>query len=327
MKNKHIIIGVLCSCIYFLRCTPQDDISIEVNNPKLVLNAVLSANEVPSLYVGRTFSPTDKVPNDHFINNANVTLYENNIFIGQLIHQQNGVYQLPSLTLKVGKSYLFKVKANGYAEASNIPVLIPKNVESNSVLFDNKTVYPSTGYSSVGNGDHNKARLLSVKLPETINESYYGLSVKRTSEGSDINGNIYPIEVGTTALYKLNTDCYKYVAFIINSDFNLIQQPQQAMILYNASCFGKEKKMGLVLETYGTVQKQDTDGWYHDATIDRLEATIVTLSEEYFTYSKKNKIIEGIDNAFFEPQRVYTNVVNGYGVVVAINKKVVVFNL
>ena len=39
------------------------------------------------------------------------------------------------------------------------------------------------------------------------------------------------------------------------------------------------------------------------------------------------KVISGIDNAFFEPKPVYTNVINGYGVVVAINKKVVVFNL
>lgn len=84
--------------------------------------------------------------------------------------------------------------------------------------------------------------------------------------------------------------------------------------------------MGVVIETFGTVNTPNYKDVY-SSTIDRLEATMVTLSEEYFNYSKNMKVISGIDNAFFEPKPVYTNVVNGYGVVVAINKKVIVFNL
>jgi hypothetical protein len=309
----------------FLYSCNEDEIFIEDSNPKLILNAVLSANEAPSLYVGKTFSPTGKTPNDHFISNADILLYENSTLIGSLVHQQNGVYKLPDYKLKEGKSYQFKVKANGYIEASNIPVLIPKNVESNSVIFDRNTIYPTKNYSS-GSNDSYKGRLLSVRLPVTINEKYYGLSVNKTKKGSNVSGNIYPIEVGTTSLSNLNTDCYKYLALITNFNFNLVQQPQEAMILYNASCFGKEKTMGVVIETYGTVNTPNYNDVY-SSTIDRLEATIVTLSEEYFNYAKNVKVIEGIDNAFFEPKPVYTNVVNGYGVVVAINKKVVVFNL
>lgn len=321
-----ISILTVCFSLLLQCCTYQDSLEIELQSPKLILNSVLSANEEPYLYVGKVFSPTEKIIADHFINNANVLLYENSTFVGSLIHKQNGVYKLPSFKIKEGKNYQFKVKVNGYPDASNIPVLIPKNVESNSVVFDNNTVYPTESYSS-GSTDYYKGRLLSVKLPSTISEKYYGLSVNGTKNGSDVNGNIYPIEVGTTSLFKLNTDCYKYQYLITNIDYNLVTQAQQAMILYNASCFGKEKTMGVVVQTFGTVHTLDKDGKYYSSTIDRLEATIVTLPEEYFIYSKNMKVISGIDNAFFEPKPVYTNVINGYGVVVAINKKVVVFNL
>jgi hypothetical protein len=321
MKKYILLIGISL----FLHSCNEDEIFIEDSNPKLIINSVLSANEAPSIYIGKTFSPTGKSPNDHFISNADILLYENSTLIGSLIYQQNGVYKLPDYKLKEGKSYQFKVKANGYPDASNTPVLIPKNVESNSATFDKNTIYPTKNYSS-GSNDSYRGRLLSVKLPETVSEKYYGLSVYKTKNNSLVSGNIYPIEVGTTSLSNLNTDCYKYLALITNFNFNLVQQPQEAMILYNASCFGKEKKMGIVIETYGTVQTSNLNDVYN-STIDRLEATIVTLSEEYFNYAKNVKVIEGIDNAFFEPKRVYTNVVNGYGVVVAINKKVVVFNL
>jgi hypothetical protein len=321
-----ISILIICLSILLQSCTYDDSLEIDLQSPKLVLNSLLSANEEPYLYVGKVFSPTEKILADHFISNANVLLYENDNLVGSLIHQQNGVYKLPSYKIKEGKKYQFRVKANGYPDAYNTPVLIAKNVESNSVIFDNNTVYPTASYSS-GDNDSYRGRLLSVKLPSTISEKYYGLSIKGTKKGSDVNGDIYPVEVGTTSLFKLNTDCYKYLYLITNIDYNLISQSQQAMILYNASCFGKEKTMGIVVQTYGTVQTPDKDGRYYSSTIDRLEATIVTLSEEYFNYAKNMKVISGIDNAFFEPKPVYTNVVNGYGVVVAINKKVVVFNL
>jgi Domain of unknown function (DUF4249) len=321
-----ISIFIVCLFLLLQGCNYEDSLEIELQSLKLVLNSVLSANEEPYLYVGKVFSPTEKILADHFISNANVLLYENANLVGSLIHQKNGVYKLSSYKIKEGKSYQFRVKANGYSEVSNIPVLIPKNVESNSVIFDNNTVYPTSSYSS-GDNDSYRGRLLSVKLPSTISEKYYGLSVKGTKKGSDVNGDIYPIEVGTASLFKLNTDCYKYLYLITNIDYNLISQYQQAVILYNASCFGNEKTMGIVVQTYGTVQTPDKDGRYYSSTIDRLEATIVTLSEEYFIYSKNMKVISGIDNAFFEPKPVYTNVINGYGVVVAINKKVVVFNL
>ena len=327
MKKTLSIISYIIIILLNQNCSYDDTLSIEIKEKKLVLNAVLVANEIPIIYVGKNFSPTGAIPDNHYLINAVVTLFENNILIGLLKHQQNGVYILPNVKLKVGSLYFFKVKAEGYPDTSNIPVLIPNNVESNSIVFDNKTVYPSTGYNSNGNGDDNKARLLSVKLSDDINEKYYGIGIKKTKSGSGVTGNIYPIEIGKLDFYRLNTDCYKSISLIDDINYNLGQKPYNPSIIYSASCFGNEKKMGVVLETYGTVQKPDKDGKYYSSTIDRLEATIVTLSEEYFNYSKNIKVIEGIDNAFFEPKPVYTNVVNGYGVVVAINKKVVVFNL
>lgn len=326
MKKAVSIILSIIIILLTQSCNYDDTLNLEIKENKLVLNAVLVANETPVVYVGKTFSPTGKIPDDHNVIDAEVTLFENNNAVGSLIFQKNGIYALPNVKLKVGNSYFFKVRAKGYPDTYNTPVLIPKNVESNSVIFDNKTVYPSTGYNS-SDMDSNKARLLSVKLSDNINEKYYGIGIKGTKGGSDVWGNIYPIETGKFDFYKLNTDCYKLVSLVDDVSYYQTQKSQIPLILYSTSCFGTEKKMGVVVETYGTVQTPNKDGWYYNSTIDRLEATIVTLSEEYFNYAKNIKVIEGIDNAFFEPKRVYTNVVNGYGVVVAINKKVVVFNL
>ena len=327
MKKTVSIISSIIFILLIQNCSYDETLSLEIKEKKLVLNAVLVAIEIPMIYVGKNFSPTDEVPNNHYIIDAEVEIFENSILIGILTYQQNGNYVLRNTKLKVGNSYFFKVKAKDYPDTYNTPVLIPKNIETNSVIFDNKTIYPSTGYNSNGDGDDYKARLLSVKLSNNVIENYYGIGIKKTKAGSNVTGNIYPIEIGKLDFYKLNTDCYKSISLVDDFNYNLVQKPRIPLILYSSSCFGKEKTMGVVVETYGTVNKPDKDSRYYSSTIDRLEATIVTLSEEYFVYSKNIKVIEGIDNAFFEPKPVYTNVVNGYGVVVAINKKVVVFNL
>jgi hypothetical protein len=328
MKKAISIISLIIITLLIQNCSYDDTLSLEIKENKLVLNAVLVANEVPVVYVGRIFSPTDKVPDNHYVIDAEVILFENNSSLGLLTYHKNGVYTLPNFKLKVGNSYFFKVKAKGYPDTYNSPVLIPKNVETNSATFDNKTVYPNpySGGSSNSNEDRSKFRLFSVKLSDSINEKYYGIGIKGTKNGNDVTGSTYPIEVGTQFFYKLNTDCYKYISIVEDFSYDLTKKPYTPSILYSASCFGKEKTMGVVISTYGAVRTPDLNDVY-SSTIDRLEATIVTLSEEYFNYAKNVKVIEGIDNAFFEPKPVYTNVVNGYGVVVAINKKVVVFNL
>lgn len=303
----------------FQACKVQDTLELELKEPKLILNAILIANENPSVYVGKAFAPTGKIPIDHFISDASVVLYENDKPIGTLLHQKNGVYTLVNYPLKVGKFYQFKVKVLGYTNVQNVPVLIPSNIETNSVSFDNTTDYPTL--STNGRG-----RLLSVILQDSLKGEFYGLAFKSSKNSFSVNGNRYPIEVGTTSLNKLNTDCYKWLAISDNVDYSLTRESFTSVILYNASCFGKQKKMGIVIDTYGTVQTRDKDGNLYNSQIDRLEALIFTFSEEYFIYSKNIKVLQGIDNAFFEPQRVYSNVVNGYGVVVAMNKKVVVFN-
>lgn len=328
MKKTISIISLIMIVLVTQNCSYDDTLSLEIKEKKLILNAVLVANEIPLVYVGKNFSPTDNVPNNHYVMDAEVILFENNSSVGLLTHQKNGVYTLQNLKLKVGNSYFFKVKAKDYPDTYNTPVLIPKNVESNSVTFDNKTVYPrpDAGFYSNEYADEYKFRLLSVKLSDNINEKYYGIGIKGTKNGSPISGSAYPIEVGTQFFSKLNTDCYKYISLLEDFSYDLTQKPYRPSILYSTSCFGKEKTMGVVVPTSGTVQTPNDNDVYR-STIDRLEATIVTLSEEYFNYAKNVKVIEGLDNAFFEPKPVYTNVVNGYGVVVAINKKVVVFNL
>jgi hypothetical protein len=327
MKKTISIISLIIIVLVTQNCSYDDTLSLEIKEKKLILNAVLVANEIPLVYVGKIFSPTDNVPDNHYVTDAEVTLFENNNSVGSLTYQKNGVYTLPSLKLKIGNSYFFKVKAKGYPDTYNTPVLIPKNVETNSATFDNKTAYPRPDAGFNSNSNDYKYRLLTVKLSDNINEKYYGIGLKGTKNGNAISGSTYPIEVGTQSFYKLNTDCYKYISLIEDFSYDLAQKPYRPSILYSASCFGKEKSMGVVIPTYGTVQRPEKDGGSYNSTIDRLEATIVTLSEEYFNYAKNVKVIEGLDNAFFEPKPVYTNVVNGYGIVVAINKKVVVFNL
>ena len=301
-------------------CKVQDTLVLELKEPKLILNAILIANETPSIYVGKAFAPTGKIPIDHFIDNALVILYENDKPIEKLTHSKNGIYALSNYAIKANRFYQFRVKASGYLDAQNIPVLIPQNAEISSVNFDNKTDYPTLNNNA-------KGRLLSVNLSDSLKEEYYGLGFKKSKNGANVSGNVYPIEIGTTSLSKLNTDCYKWFVLADNVDYSLDRKPFDSIILYSASCFGKMKKMGIVVDTYGTVQIPDKNGSYYSSQIDRLEATIATFSEEYFIYSKNIKVLQGIDNAFFEPQRVYSNVVNGYGVVVAMNRKTVVFNL
>ena len=101
MKKTISIVSLIIITLLTQSCSYDDTFNLEIKENKLVLNAVLVANEIPTIYVGKVFNPTGNVPDSNYIADAEVKLFENNSSVGSLIFQKNGVY-----TLQIGRAHV-----------------------------------------------------------------------------------------------------------------------------------------------------------------------------------------------------------------------------
>lgn len=300
-------------------CKDQKIFEIPFQKSQLVLNAVLRANEPPQVFVGRTWPATGVFPEKVYIDNATVKLFEDGLYVGDLIHANNGIYKLTTYKLKAEKKYFVKVTANGFESVENLPVRMPSLFPLQSIIIDKTTPIGSLNQSA-------KPVLLKVRFRGgVLSELQYGVVVDTYSNNFVVAGNlISPLETSISLTNPSNENCIKRSALLGDFDFKplLYKSP---LIVYNSNCFlDSEKGMNLVIETVGYVQKIND---YSQQTADEIRLQLVSLSPEYYEYAQKNKFFEGLDYAFNEPTPTFTNVKGGYGVVVAINSTYKVLKL
>jgi hypothetical protein len=306
MKFFSIIFVTVVLC---LGCNPSKTYEVPFTGAKIVINAVLKANETPEVYVGKTWGATGQVPENVHIENATVLLFEGNQLIGEMIHQQKGIYTSPKYKLFPEKEYIIKVNAVGLPNAESSPVKVPASFPLQSIKLDK-----NTNVSSL-NGQRANPALLTVVLREGPSE-FLGI-VAQTYTGGYINAtNISPLETSITLGETTSSDCiYRSALF---GDFQLkalLFKP--TLFIYDTFCLRNSKTMNLVVETKGYVQKPND---FKEQDADEIRIQLVNCSSQYVEFTKKNKILEGLDYAFTEPTPTYSNVKGGYGVVVAINR-------
>lgn len=302
-----VSLGTLFLCLFGCTNSPYE---VDFDQSELIINGVLTAGEAPRIFVGRTWSPTGKIPDKPYVENAAVELLVEGTKVGQLRYEGNGMYYLPTYTIEPGKSYVVKVAGMG-STAQSLPVRVPPAFPLQGTYLDMRTEVTSLNPWAT-------PRLLNITIkdyPEP--DTYYGLTVTPYVKGFRLSGNVTNIEISNSSLDYREDDCFKRAPFWTGAYRAPGTPPQESsMIIYNDLCFAsRDKTFGIVIELYGTAWAPEV---FNDRA-DELRVQLAVLSTEYFEFSKTVAKPEGIENAFVEPKRSYTNIVGGHGVVAAMN--------
>ncbi|MCY7351143.1 MAG: DUF4249 domain-containing protein, partial [Cytophagaceae bacterium] len=242
-------LSLLLFALLAVACRDSTTFDLPTSPPLPVLNAVLMAGEIPEVYVCTSWNATGPIPANAFSTDAIVTLFENDSLLGTLSHTGKGMYRLPSVRLKAGRRYVFKVSTPDGAEAENQPVMVPMDPPVQRVWLDREAMVSGL------NGTRNKPILLRVALRDDLSqERYYGIAIEEFWKGYTISGNSTPVEVSNASLQYRDDDCFRQVGLAGN--FALMPlQPKTAMLVYGNGCITqKDKELRIVVETFGTVQ-------------------------------------------------------------------------
>jgi len=288
---------VLLALLLLQECQKRElGIEIPYDGDKLVIFSELNPDRVVSLYLNQTYPPTGRFTTKQGLAGAEVDLLENGIFKERLTYSDSGIYvSKMDLKAKVGSFYSFKVKLSGYPDADSQPVEIPQGVLNSKVALGKDTI-PSTFTGEV-------ARKLEV-------------------EWADVESRRNYYVVGIDGEYKnqfllVNT-------FIIGKDGEVEDgcsfRRNRNRFVFQDVCFPLQKiKTNFGIAPNGFLQGLNNGFGNARRDTDAYKISIANISGSYFRWLQDELQPEDIFLAFQTPQNRFSNVNNGYGIVLASN--------
>ncbi|MEZ4905991.1 MAG: DUF4249 family protein [Spirosomataceae bacterium] len=286
-------------CVILLQECQKRELKVELpyDGDKLVIFSELNPDRVVSLYLNQTYPPTGKFTVKKGLSGAEVDLLENGIFKERLTYADSGVYvSKMGLKPKTSQSYSFKVKLKGYLDADTQPVEIPQSVLNPEVVLGKDTI-PSVYISKA-------ARKLELEWIDNENgKNNYIVIIEGKYQNQDLGTSSFRIgkdsEVEDGCSFSRNRNRY----------------------VFQDVCFPNQKlKTSFGLDTFGALQNLPTSytgSRLRDA--DAYKVSIANISESYFRWLQDELQPEGVFLAFQTPQNRFSNVNNGYGIVIASN--------
>lgn len=283
--------------------------------PIVVINGVLSANELPRIYVGRTWDATGPVDTNSYLPNAMVQLLENGRLAAIMTYTSKGIFTT-NYKPKAGNSYKINVADAKTGSAETASVQVPQPVIFTSVDVDSAR----TGTANNFGGD--EVRYLRIELADTPSaKDILGFIVSPCGSKGYIYSNLFPAEA-TGSLRNENNDCiartglYDQGRNLLGTNYiisgNLPCESNRSILLYFGSCFAPKQRLLTLATTIGSEGSQE-------GKATTLFMQIMRVSPEYYEYTKTMMTIEDINNAFVEPARTYSNVIGGFGVLASVN--------
>jgi hypothetical protein len=299
---KKILLAIL-SPLVFVSCEDQLNVTLPYDGNRFVLYSELSPNKVVDIKVERTYPPTGKFDLDNtFQNTTKVELYENEKWKETLVRNKaTNMYISPSgYKPVVGKSYYFKVKADGFQDAKSKPQIIPNPIEVSSVGFSDEKVTSPLNVSS-------PTKLLKIKFKKVDQDNLY-VAVEITGRYNEINtsNNIIstksPAEFGDPCIYDLAS----------------------YLKIYNTKCYNKEEnEITFYIEMLGYTELPKPG----EKTITDLKIKLSIVSSFYYDYISTYNPPDGIFKAFQPINPTLTNIENGFGAVLGKNENVIYYKI
>ena len=302
--NKMLKYSFLCVLLVFLlfqSCRERElGIELPYSGSQLFIYSELSPDKVVNLYLNQTYPPTGKFTVKQGLEGAEVNLLENGIFKEQLTYSDSGIYVSKiGLKPKVDSFYSFEVKLKGYPDANTQAVEIPHSVINPNVILSKNTI-PSINMGTTG-GVARKLDLVWEDEKGRVNNYLAVIEGEYQNQYLGINSYIIgkDSEMEDGCNFRRNRNHY----------------------LFRDICFSShEFKESLALDLSGFIQNLPTS--YTGSrlrNVDTYKVSISNVSQSYFRWLQDELQPEDIFLAFQLPKSRFSNVNNGYVVVIASN--------
>ncbi len=280
--------------ITILMASCEKVITIDQNEfkPKIVLNAVLNANELilislsesrDMLYEGNEFPA---------LKNATAEIFEEGISIGKLTEGQNGDYHINYKPV-AGKTYHINV-SHAKFESVNATTKIPFPIILNEVVID-----------KISDSKH----YVYFDINDIPDDNFYGIQILRED-------SLIGIQPDTTNNY------YNYDKEYFSCTDLVIEYPKNESLdgdnindifLFKDQIFKNSK--------YKLRCSFEKNTWQGDHIV-KLTASVNSYSYEYYRYIITTEIFsDNGGNPFAEPVQIFNNIENGFGIFGAIATK------
>lgn len=219
------MIGLFSACIEVV------DLDVEETPHELVVNCFFTEGQPFVVNVSRLAAYPDLT--DRNLEDATVSIYENDILKGTLKHTENGIYTRKSITPTYGNMYSIKVEVPGYPTATASDTL-PQKIPIDEYLYkprDGKN-FEGTYYSEV-----------AIKIMDKPGDSFYTVRVLGEYEKEILDDNgvrkkeMYksPIEIFTNdpAMLSEGITQNDYKEFFVFNDVLFKNQQYNASVRFN----------------------------------------------------------------------------------------------
>ncbi len=266
---------------------------------RFVLYAELKPSEVVKLRLSKTYPPTGKFTVTSGLAGASVKLFENGLFKTQLAYSDSGNYVAQSgLKPKIGFAYSFEVALTGFPSANTQPVVIPQNVANAQAVLQKDTI------ASILTGAI--TRQLDVEWKDAENSpNDYLVTIEGLYQNQDLG--LGGFNIGKDG--EVEDGC----SFARN----------RLRFVFKDNCFPAQTfKTSFGLNSFGSLQNSNLASGTRQRNVDFYRVSIANVSESYFRFLQDELQPTDIFVAFQLPKSRFSNVKNGYGIILAANETI-----
>jgi hypothetical protein len=333
MRKFHILF-ILSAVFAFFSCTNEIEFTGEQQQAMLVLNSFLTPDSVVKVQLTRSKFFLEDDTKFEAIANAEVKLFVNGSFVEKLNYSTNGYYS-GSYFPKENDIVKFVAYAPQLAEVNASTNIVPKQliigVDSSSVSLGEA---PMVQYHSQNGGPYITDTIgfsstigldLRVRFKdEPTVKNYYRLVLKGKSYFEDGQVLESPVNSTTDDLVFGNNSADILGEMSSYSSYNEFSDQ-----LIDGETYELKTRVFYSFVKYKDNSTKPTSPNVGIKTITKQELVVElqSISESYYQYLKSMKANQGGDNFFSEPVQVYSNIVNGIGILGSFTQSSKVFEL
>jgi hypothetical protein len=296
--SSTILMSTFLAVMFLFTMSCEKELELKDSDPtrEIVVNGVVPANDSIQLQIFRTsgvLTPDTACP----LTNATVSMYVNDIALGQFLHNGHGVYTGDNRKFKPGDNCRIEVQCDGYDAVEAVTTIpYPTTLGDYEVTFQKSADYY---YDE-------PAPHISITLHDPADEAnYYELEVIGHSWVYESHYEI----VNDDWTEVVTDSSYFATQIYIQSDDPVLTEN---FSWYGNSIFfddhlinGKNYKLIFYLDPYIE----------YDTQYDSLFVNLKTLSKELYLYRNTyRKQVDANENPFAQPVQVYSNIDGGFGI-------------
>lgn len=302
MKNNLSVLSLLLFWGFaFFSCDKDYKYTFDGFEPKMTVNAEISPQEGLVVQVSHAIAPNAQVvpPEQLWIADASVVVFEEDQLLGSLSYQGQGLYK-PSFGLqpKPGLSYRLEVrqKTYGLAKSASVSVPLAPKVENASIaLLDRKSI--------------NNLPLYAIRFTlqdENVVNFYKAQAIFHSRLTS----------ATTQPFVELHDDKLRELCEALNAVHPLYLKDV---------CFNGQRVLFDFEVELRDVSFSKALGEVDYFPTDFIETRLYSVTEDYFLYQRTGNIPEDFSLAFSDPEPLHSNIQGGYGIFKAFNYAKYVF--